>query len=350
MPKVSIVLLNLNGEKFSEIWKSIFNQTYSNYEIIFVDNGSNDQSVKAFQELSEYYHQTSTTIIQNKSNIGYSPANNIGFSHSTGEYIFLLSNDVELDKDCIKELVNIFDTRPEIGVAQCMMYSLFNKSQPDAMFNYLDVLGFNHLFLKDRIPEDIAEVFYSEGAAFFTRRQLIEQVGLFDDDYFMLFEDIDYCWKIKLLGKKSVVIMNAKTYHARGGTIAGVIMKSQPKFVQLNTRNRLATLYKNYGTYSLVRYMPLTIVIELIEAIWLITHGKRHSGLAVINGILKFVSDWKQLRNKRRFVQSKRIVDEDQITSQLKGVREAIANLRSLSAKLETEWSNRSIIETKYQK
>lgn len=348
MVRVSIILLNYNGEKYASLWQSVFEQTYSDFEIVFVDNGSTDQSTKLFETLALNYKNIKSKVIRNNENLGYSPANNIGVNNSKGEYVFLLSNDVQLDKNCIKVLVEALDANQEIGVAQCMMYSLFNRSQPDAMFNYLDVLGFNHLFIQDAsIPSGIVDVFYSEGAAFFTRRKLIDQVGLFDNDFFMLFEDIDYCWRIKLLGKRSVVIMDAKTYHARGGTIAGVIMKSQPRFVRLNTRNRLATLYKNYAKISVIKYLPLTMAIEIAESIWLITHKKKDSGLAVIRGIGAFFADLNELSKKRRFIQSKRSVSEKEIVSELRGINQAIENLKKLSVRLEAEWEPKSELAAK---
>lgn len=334
-PLVSIVLLNYNGEKFKNIWRSIFNIDYPNYEIIFVDNGSKDKSFSSFLEISKNYSLTIKSVSL-KENIGYSKANNIGISYTNGEYVVLLSNDIEVERNWLANMIKVLNTDKQIAVAQSAMYSLYNKENRDYQCNYIDVLGFCH---RPSLLKEVEEVFYSEGAVMFIRKKVIDEVGgLFDSDYFMFDEDIDFCWRVRLKGYKVCVVSSSKVYHARGGTVEGIIMKTNPFYVYLITRNKIATFFKNLDFNNLLKYMPLVLFFNFVKGIWLIHKNKREAGIACFKGITSFLFDLSKNIKKRKISQSLRSVSDDEIFKYVYPLNKSIKNLLESANKISNEW------------
>lgn len=336
---VSIILLNYNGEKYIDSCSpSLFKIDYPNYEIIFIDNGSTDNSLEKFKKISERFPFIEVKIIRLEKNVGYSRANNIGIEYTSGDYIVLLSNDIEVDKMWLSNMVLELESNKNIGLAQSMMYSLFDKNKPDKMGNYIDVLGFNYGF---KPSEMIKDVFYSEGAVMFIRRNILNETkGLFDEDFFMFYEDIDFSWRVRSRGYKNVVVPSSKVYHARGGTVKGIIMKTQPLYVFHNTKNRLMTLYKNYDMINILRYMPITIFLELLKATYLLYNGNKDAGLSCFNAIAYFIKNISSIHKKRKAVQSIKIVKDNDIkkamenTSVLKSIVHILKQSKDLSKEL----------------
>jgi GT2 family glycosyltransferase len=341
---VSIVLLNYNGRKFVELWDSLFSLDYSSYEIIFIDNGSHDGSGTEFIKLAKQHPNQMVKMLKLTQNCGYSMANNLGVEKAEGELIVLLSNDIKVTKDWLKNAVSVFESDERIGIAQSALYLLDFPSQLDRTGNYVDVFGFNHSSsLSDNA---IGEVFYSEGAAMFIRREVINETsGLFDEKYFMLYEDVDFCWRARLMGYKVVVMPTSKAYHKCGGTVPGTLMKTDPQYVFTNTRNRLNTLVKNYSIGNCMKFVPLSAVLETIKGIWLMSDGKEASGLAVFSGIFSFLSGIHDTIKKRARVQGKRRLKNDREIMRLmtplnEAIRNTIRNVRRLHGEPENDKLN----------
>jgi len=339
-PSVSIVLLNYNGRKFAGYWQDLFSLDYPKprYEIIFVDNGSSDRSEDLFAEMASKSPDVSIQMVKLESNRGYSKANNIGAKKAKGDYIVLLSNDIRVSREWLKNAIAVMESDKRIGVAQSILYMLDFPSQLDRTGNYVDVLGFNHPF--SLTGRDIEEVFYSEGAVMFIRRKLVDDaLGLFDEEYFMLYEDVDFCWRARLMGYKIVVMQTSRAYHKCGGTVPGTLMKTDPQYVFTNTRNRLNTLLKNYSASNAIEYVPLSTLIEITKGIWLMFNGKKRQSLACFSGILSFLSGMPATIKKRAHVQEKRRLRNDkEIVRFMTPLREAVRNTIGNVHELHNEW------------
>lgn len=333
-PLVSIVLLNYNGRRFLDLWSSLFSLDYPRYEIIFVDNGSSDGSETKFVELSKRHPRQTVKMIKLKKNCGYSRANNLGVKEAQGELVVLLSNDIKVPKDWLKNGVEVFKTDELVGVAQSILYLLDSPSELDRTGNYIDVLGLNHpLSYADK---EVKEVFYSEGAVMFIRRKVIDETsGMFDEKYFMLYEDIDFCWRARLMGYKVVVMPLSQAYHKCGGTVPGVLMKVDPQYVFTNTRNRLNTLFKNYSIGNAIKFVPLSTMVEAIKGIWLMVDNKERESLACFSGIVSFVREIPRTMKKRASIQEKRRLNGDKeimryMTPISEAMRDTIRNVQKL--------------------
>jgi GT2 family glycosyltransferase len=229
---LSIILVNYNGkEVLKYAIQSVINTIQEiGYEIIVVDNASDDGSVDMLK--NEY---PSVVIVENNYNLGFSKANNMGIERSCGKYILLLNSDTEVIDDCIAKCIDYMDKDSGVGAlgsrviltdgsldhackrgfptpgnALCYilkLYKLFknNKTFGRYMLNYL--------------PDDeINEVDSLTGAFMLLRREVIEEVGLLDEDFFMYGEDIDWCYRIKEAGWKIIYFPKAVTIHYKGGS------------------------------------------------------------------------------------------------------------------------------------
>ncbi len=324
-PLVSIILLNYNGEKFASLWESVFKSEYGNFEIIFVDNGSKDGSLSLFLNLKDKNPGVRVEIVRIKENIGYSRANNRGLEFTHGEYVVLLSNDIEVEKDWLRNMIDFMGSHKDVAVAQSMMYSIYNRTEPDRMGNHIDVLGFNHPF---KPSGKVEEVFYSEGAVMFIRKLVINEVGgLFDETFFMFFEDVDFSWRVRLRGYRICVVPSSIVYHVRGGTVTGTVIKMNPTYIMTNSRNRLITLFKNYDAYNMFVYGSLSLLSEIGESLWLMVNNQGALGLACLKGVLAFIRMTPHLLKKRMYVQSLRKIGDDRILALVFPIGVAVSSL-----------------------
>ncbi len=328
-PFASVILLNYNGMKHVETcMSSLLRTQYQNWELVFVDNGSTDGSGAAFVDAASAILGSRLTHVRVESNIGYSKANNLGLTRARGELIVLVSNDIEVKPDWLERAAEFFSDRrnSDIAVAEAYLISIKDRTTMDFMYNYIDPIGFCHPYRGD--SEGI-DVFYSEGAVMFLRREVLRLTqGLFDGDYFMFFEDIDFCWRVRLAGHRVAVIPRAQAFHVRGGTVEGVIIKSDPRYLRLNTRNRLATLYKNYDRLHMILFLTLSLAAEFSFAVVALPrHGQW--GKAVMAGMKDFVTELPMWRRKRRQVQQLRQVPDSKVMELMIPLSDALRTMIS---------------------
>lgn len=251
---ISIIIVNYNGKKWlKKCLDSLFYQTYKNFEIIFVDNASSDESVEF---VKQYYPEVK--IIINKENLGFAGGNNVGYENSKGEYILLLNNDTVVTKDFLKILVGYLDGNKDVGIVQPKIYLTRGEKLLDSTGSFLTQTGFlqhSGLFETDHGQYDeIREIFSAKGACMLIKKELIEKIGFLDENYFAYFEETDLCWRTWLAGYKTVFLPKAVIYHDMGLTVR----KLPSSFIDYHSfKNRICTLIKNLEAKNLLIIMPI---------------------------------------------------------------------------------------------
>jgi len=312
-PLVSIIILNLNGKGFVErCLKSVLNSKYPNFEVIFVDNASTDESFELVRAL--FGLDRRLKIIRNNENLGFPGGNNIGIRHAKGDHLVFLNNDTEVDEGWLNGLIEVMESDSGIGAAQGKLLRIGEVHTIDSAGQFIDRLGYGY----PREGEDtgqynsIEEIFYADGACLAIRRPLIEQVLLcgtpFDEDYFPIYyEDADICWRIRLRGYKVVFIPTSIIFHARSATKLSEIPS---RLIFSHVRNRIMTLMKNYDLANLMKYLPKLLVFETIRAIVLLNRKPNHS-LAILKAVLWNFKHLKDVWKKRLIVQQRiRAIDD----------------------------------------
>ncbi len=216
-PDVSIIILNYNTKDLllaclHALEKSVNNDTC---EVIVVDNASTDGSVEEIQKLK--FKSQNLKIIQNKKNLGFAAGNNVGIRQAKGNYLLLLNSDTEVTPNAIADTKTFLDAHPDAGGATCKVLLPDGSMDPachrgfptpwasltymiglETLFPHSKVFGKYHMGYKDlNNPHEIDS---PSGAFFMVRREVIERVGLLDEDYFMYGEDLDWAYRMKQAG------------------------------------------------------------------------------------------------------------------------------------------------------
>lgn len=211
---VSIVIVNFNTKQLTiDAIHSVFqSKTGYSYEILLVDNNSSDGSMEAFKR-----ELPAATIIGNKENVGFAKANNQAIKMAKGRYILLLNSDTIVHEDTLQVMLDFMEANTKVGASGCKVVlpdgSLDKACRrgfptPEASFYHFSGLAklfpdnphFNQYQLGHLDPDMDYPVDCLVGAFMLLRRDVIEQVGLLDEEFFMYGEDIDWCYRIKEAG------------------------------------------------------------------------------------------------------------------------------------------------------
>ena len=286
--RVSVIILNWNGWQYTiDCLESLYQNTYDHYYTIIVDNGSQDNSIK---EIIKYcnghnivksifykYDQANkpidytvlTTkesensvqshnykkliIIKNEINYGFSKGNNIGIQYALNtlqsEYILTLNNDTIVDRYFLASLIGAAERENKIGSCQSKILSMQDPSLIDAIGINLSLFGSAYQVgyqQKDcgQYNKDI-EIFGACACAALYKSDMLKDIGLFDEDFFAYYEDVDLAWRAKLNKWKTIYVHDSIVYHY--GSATGSSIKDY-----FLARNRLSYLIKNAPIYMII--------------------------------------------------------------------------------------------------
>lgn len=275
-PQVSIIIVNWNGLKWlSDCFGSLAKQDYKNYEIIFVDNASKDESVKWVKK-----NYPNTRIVINRENLGFAGANNVGFRKAKGHYVLFLNNDTRVTRTFLTQLVEVLEKDPKIAGVQSKILLMDEPDTHDSVGAYLTPLGvlYHYGFGRINIEKYNKQInlYTAKGACMMFRKDILDMVtidgNIFDPDYFAYFEESDMCHRIWLAGYKIVYAYESVIYHKMGATSSGM----NNAFIQYHSfKNRIRTYLKNFGPAWVLIYLPIHLIfcyaylaISLLRAKW----------------------------------------------------------------------------------
>jgi GT2 family glycosyltransferase len=234
--KLSIIIVNYNTYTLTkQTIESIIQKKHPfQYEIILVDNASIDGSIENLQkEFNDLILQGILQIFINEANLGFAKANNIGMRIAKGKYILLLNSDTVVKDDCLEKCLAEMEKDTNIGALGCKVVL------SDGHFDHACKRGFPtpkaslyyllKLYKKDPIKygqydalhlheDEVGEVDCLMGAFMLMRKDVLNEVGLLDEDFFMYGEDIDLCYRIKEGGYKILYYPKAQIIHYKGGS------------------------------------------------------------------------------------------------------------------------------------
>ncbi len=264
-PLIDIIIPNWNGAPMLvDCLHSLAIQTFSDFRITVIDNGSEDESVSLVE--AEF---PQVKIIQYNENRGFSVAVNSGISKATAPWLLLLNNDMEVAPDCLENL--------RIAIEKYRDYQFFALKM--LSFHQRDFLdGAGDAVLKGGVGYKIGTMekdseFYSAdrdtfgacaGAGLY-QKELFEKVGLFDPDFFAYLEDVDFNMRARRRRYRCRYIGTAVVYHIGSATSGS---KINDLTVRLSTRNNFRVLVKNYSFFMFIRFLPSILVYQLMWAIF----------------------------------------------------------------------------------
>jgi len=266
LPFISAIVLNWNGKDvIGACLRSLKNQTYSNLEIILVDNASTDGSIEDVAPRFPNLH-----LIRNHTNLGYGGGNNEGIRAAGGKYLFILNSDTEIEKDCIERLWRALEEDPRVGVTtpKILFYDQRERVDAAGLVVYPDglAIGRGRSEPQERYSQR-EEVFFGSGCASLYRKEMLDEIGLFDEDFFAYAEDTDLGWRAQRAGWKTFYVPQAVVYHHHSRQFGSY--STQKAF--LVERNRMWVAWKNFPLALLCLGPLYTLKRFLYQGIALLT-------------------------------------------------------------------------------
>jgi len=309
LPIVSVIVLNWNGASYlKDCLTSLSSQTYREREIIFVDNNSSDSSVSLVKE--KFAHVQITEL---ENNLGFTGGNLAGLSTARGELIALVNNDTRAEKDWLENLVHPMMDDPQIGICASKLI-IDGTEKIDSAGDGLTsaAVGFKRGLRKDKshyVQQEL--VFGACAAAALYRRTMLDEIGFFDDDYFLNDEDTDLNFRAQLFGWRCVYVPTAVVYHKVNATIGRLSDTS----VYYHTRNLEFTWMKNLPTGLMLRFAHHKIIQEIGAFGYLCF--RHHKWQAYFRAKRDAVKMLPLMLEKRRAIQPKRRVSNVYLKSMM---------------------------------
>lgn len=265
-PLISIITVNYNGLDMTlDLLKSIDNQSYKNLEIFVVDNASKEDPAAFFQKNYPY-----VKFIRSEKNLGFAGGNNLAVKVAKGDFLFFINNDAEITEGCLEKLVALFNEKPKLGiVSPLLLYFNESKGSDKDLIQYAGTTRVHPVTARNRTLGEkewdngqfntATETAYAHGAAMMIKRQVIDNVGVMFEDFFLYYEELDWCERIRKAGYDIYVEPRAKVYHKESASVQKI---SGLKTYYLN-RNRIYFMRRNFGGINLIGFYLFLIFITI---------------------------------------------------------------------------------------
>jgi len=233
---ISIIIVNFNGKKYlKNCFDSFKNVDYKNYEIIFVDNNSTDDSINFVK-----INYPNVRILKLDKNYGFAFANNLGAKKAKGDLLLFLNNDTEVSSNFMSELVKAVNLDSSFSIFQSLLLKPDGKIDSSGDFFNFPGLAYS----SKTKPESIKPILSARGAAMIVKKDIFWELDGFDKRFFATFEDVDLGWRAWMSGYKVAVVPNSIVYHIGSQTVEK--MDSLIKFHGI--KNTLILILTNFET------------------------------------------------------------------------------------------------------
>ncbi len=334
-PEVTLIIPNLNGRNhLDRCFSSLKEMDYDSkkLEFILVDNGSTDGSAKYMR-----YRFPEVRVIANKRNLGFCTACNLGARAASGELIVFLNNDMRVDRGWLKPLVEAIRS----GETDCATSLILSWDGKTVNFGGAGA-NFHGIGFQEGIDDpDLSryrtrkDILFACGGSMVIDRELFLDAGGFDEDFFAYFEDVDFGWRLWVMGRKVRFIPESVAYHHHSATAR---LLDVHKLRVLHIRNPLYAIFKNYEYDNLMKTLPAALLLTIKRTAYLVglknepfrIHGREtlwkgplgekfikakakllrsripRAGMADLVALNDFIDQFKRFREKREVVQKAR--------------------------------------------
>jgi len=269
--KVSVVILSWNTK---DLLEQCLKSIPFSMEIIVVDNGSTDNTLQLLDSLK----WPNLKVIKNIANLGFAKGNNQGIKIATGDLIMLLNSDTVVQKGALEKLVEFYKQQNDKNLAFSPLLLNFDGTIQEHYYmrfpNLWQIFLYHHPLwrffalktpLKRLILNQISnhqpkEVEQLPGAALMASKEVWQKVGLLDEGYQFLYEDVDWCWRAKKMGVKLMVVPGAKIAHLGGGSWKKKLKQNSFEFYRDYFKALLLFVKKNYGEKKLNKFRMALII------------------------------------------------------------------------------------------
>jgi GT2 family glycosyltransferase len=297
LPLISIVIPNHNGARYLEnCLRSLQSQTYTNMEIVVVDNASDDRSADVVLETAPQ-----AILLRQNHNGGFAGGANAGIRASHGDWIAVLNNDTEVAGNWLAECVRAIQSHPDAAFFACRILEFYDRAR---LFSAGDCflragIGYRR-GQEQRDREDFrreCEIFSPSGCAALYRKSVLEETGYFDERFFAYLEDVELGLRLQAAGYGGYYAPRAEVYHYGGATSGG---EFSPLAVRLRTRNAWLLLFKSVPGRFLWRCFPMIFMAQWAWFLRAAAHRRLGSCLRGLVEALRLAPAMLQERKRMR--------------------------------------------------
>lgn len=268
--KSTVIIPNYNGIKFIEnCMKSLERETSAKYQICVVDNGSTDGSGEWVEKNCPY-----AKVIFLGKNTGFCGAVNAGIKACETPYVILLNNDTEVEYGFVKALEDALESEEKSFSVSAKMVDLYNKDILDGAGDLYCALGWAFARGKGKEVkgnyETQEEIFSACGGAVIYRREVLDKIGVFDENHFAYLEDCDLGYRAQIFGYRNFYTPKAVVYHAGSGVSGS---KHNEFKVSLSSKNSIYLIYKNMPVLQVIVNLPFLIPGFMVKYLFFVKKG-----------------------------------------------------------------------------
>lgn len=285
---VSIITVNYNQADYTcALLDSIRRQDFRDVEVLVVDNASRDNPAA---RMAEQYPEV--RFIRSEQNLGFAGGNNLAVREARGEYLFFINNDAEITEGCIARLVRFLEENLRVGIVSPLICYYAPDGQRPAAYSQPDLIQYagmtrvHPITARNRtignrehdrgqfsVPQPTA---YAHGAAMLIRRSVLDEVGPMSEDFFLYYEELDWCERIRQAGWQVWVEPRARVYHKESVAVQQI---GGLKTYYLN-RNRVWFMRKHYGGWRLAGFYAFLLLVTVPKNVLSMLLSGQHENLA----------------------------------------------------------------------
>lgn len=288
-PLISIIISNYNGSSFIKpCLDSILKSSLDKFEIVFIDDGSTDKSKLILQN---YKKNRKIKILFSKKNHGPSTTRSKGVKIAKSKYLFFLDVDTEIQKHCLKQIVNYLKNNRKVGAIQAKLINK-NDKQIETSGHFLTIIGFPY-----EVKNETKAIFGGRSAAFAVRKNVFDKIGGFDQDYLIYGEDTDLSWRIWLAGKEIHYLENALVFHTAKSSLN---RKTKYRIFYQGAKNNINYITKNAFFPEIIYLLGLNITVWIFISIKLLFQGKYYYSYCIYKAFFWNIRNILHTLKKRR--------------------------------------------------
>lgn len=320
-PAVTVIIPHLkNRQMLDSCLDALGKTTFRDFSILIVDNGGDASGLSGSDNA-----RPGISVLRLPANAGYAGGCNAGLRQTATPYVVFLNDDTIVDPDWLGNLVAAAEADSSIGALQPKILSLPARREGKRLFDYaggagglIDRMGYPFCLGRnyrereeDRAQYDqVQEIFWASGVALFARREVVERLGGFEESFFMHMEEIDLCWRMKLLGFHVRSVPQSVVWHEGGASL----QEGSPMKVYYNHRNAMLTLLRNRSGWALAPLLPFRLLLEAVAVVYYLFDGSE--GIARAVQVVRAAADMLQrlpetLRQRQTIQRTRAISDRE---------------------------------------
>lgn len=322
---ISIIITNFNGEEYiSSCLEFLLSSSYQNFEVVIIDDGSTDSSIKIIESFQKR-GGSRVKLIKNKQNLGAAKSRNKARHKAEGDILVFLDNDTNVHKDWLTEITKPFSKNDNIGAAQALLLDFENRDLIQmAGGRLIPHVGWLYPFFQWSKYEKIKSKLKNReivgiSAALAVKKEVFDLVKGFDEKEAIYTEDLDLCWRIWVAGHRILLAPDSHVFHWTKSVSQRSGMKASYKQIYFHlAKNSFRSIIKNYEFINVLKYLPVSILINVGRGfLYLLSQKGLDALVGSLGGIVWLFFNLPDTLKARKVVQASRKFNDDYLMKKI---------------------------------